>query len=194
MDSDWYKRRWFEFRNGYSFYLVFLFGFSNFILILYNLGLEHYPALKDMIPFQYFVPLMFVIVVPLSVMLGHIHHVKQLPTESKVGAIHNAYRDKIVPNSKENLQIEHALFMNGLSNWQLRHVRCQMDLMKRQMLLMNALLDKVGVSKEYRFTDYDDKQLDGLLQRLPEWEKGLLKWRNILDRFNKGESASELIK
>ena len=50
-------------------------------------------------------PLMLLIVIPLSIVLGRIHHRTQLPTEAKIKHIHDPYNFMVIPNSKEIILI-----------------------------------------------------------------------------------------
>ena len=40
MKQSWVRRRWWEFRQGHSIYLIFILTFVNFILIAYRLLIE----------------------------------------------------------------------------------------------------------------------------------------------------------
>ena len=102
---DFFGRRWLEFRIGYSTYLVFMFGFSNFMLILYNF----FPNLKDTIEIQYFFPLVLIIIIPISIIIGHTHNKKQFPIEAKLQTHLNPYVYKIIPTSKETMATKLAI-------------------------------------------------------------------------------------
>ena len=39
MDIPWFRRRWYDFRQGHGMYLVFAMTFTNFVLIFYNITL-----------------------------------------------------------------------------------------------------------------------------------------------------------
>ena len=168
--------RWFEFRHGYTTYMTFLFGFSNFILILYNFV----PQVKQIIDLHFFAIIIFSVIVPTAVFVGRWHHRKHLPTESRVAAKHNAYRDKIVPDSKENFQTKHAIFTNDYSKWQL-------EMFQKQMRVMNAMMDKLGVPQNLRYNDNE-------ISSAKYWDSKLNLWRSRLERYNSGESASDLVK
>ena len=43
-DNSWFRRRWLDFRQGHSIYLVFIMTFANFIAIQYKLVLEQIPV------------------------------------------------------------------------------------------------------------------------------------------------------
>ena len=44
------RRRWWEFRQGHSIYLIFVLTFVNFILIAYRLLIERVTFLQELIP------------------------------------------------------------------------------------------------------------------------------------------------
>ena len=46
-NNNWFRRRWLDFRQGHSIYLVFIITFANFITIQYKLVLEKVPAAVD---------------------------------------------------------------------------------------------------------------------------------------------------
>lgn len=172
---EWISTRWLEFRHGYQTYMTFLFGFSNFILILYNFV----PQFKEFISLHYFAIIVFAVIVPVAIIIGRWHHRKHLPTEAKVAAMHNAYRDKIVPNSKESFQVRHTLFSTELAKWQL-------GISKKNMLFFNLMLDKLEVPKEHRFKEE--------LEQVGVWSDELNKWHKRWIDYEKGADASELVK
>jgi len=108
------KRAWLYLRTGYSTYLIFIFGGSNFILILYGLA----PEISDNIDFIPFA-LVMVIVMPLvAIVIGRKHWQKQFGTEAKVQTENNPYIYLMVQKSKDELlfkiQIEMIDVMKGI--------------------------------------------------------------------------------
>lgn len=100
MTAEWMGRRWFEFRTGYTTYITFMFGFSNFILILYGLT-DWFKAL----PVHVFAIVVFSIILPISILIGHNHVKYQQKTESRQLHYHDPYKNTAVPESKEILYI-----------------------------------------------------------------------------------------
>ena len=93
--SDWFRRRWLDFRNGHSIYLIFVLTFANFITIQYKLLIDQIPylagAFNNIIIFAIVFVLMYV---PIGIVLGYWHRKTQwkveqdaLFRENKVGAI-----------------------------------------------------------------------------------------------------------
>ena len=46
-DTNWFRRRWLDFRNGHGIYLVFIMTFANFVTIQYSLLIDKVPALNS---------------------------------------------------------------------------------------------------------------------------------------------------
>jgi hypothetical protein len=94
-NSDWVRRRWLDFRNGHSIYLVFAMTFANFITIQYQLLIDRLPYLAGIFDSILTFAILFVLAyVPLSIVLGYWHRKSQwkveqdaLFRENKVGAI-----------------------------------------------------------------------------------------------------------
>jgi hypothetical protein len=95
ISSDWFRRRWLDFRNGHSIYLVFAMTFANFITIQYALLIDRLPYLAGIFNSISIFAIMFILFyVPLSIILGYWHRKSQwkveqdaLFRENKVGAI-----------------------------------------------------------------------------------------------------------
>jgi hypothetical protein len=95
ISSDWFRRRWLDFRNGHSIYLVFAMTFANFITIQYQLLIDRLPYLAGIFDSILTFAILFVLAyVPLSIVLGYWHRKSQwkveqdaLFRENKVGAI-----------------------------------------------------------------------------------------------------------
>jgi len=95
ISSDWFRRRWLDFRNGHSIYLVFAMTFANFITIQYQLLIDRLPYLGGIFDSILTFAILFVLAyVPLSIVLGYWHRKSQwkveqdaLFRENKVGAI-----------------------------------------------------------------------------------------------------------
>lgn len=95
ISSDWLRRRWLDFRNGHSIYLVFAMTFANFITIQYQLLIDQLPYLEGIFNSIWIFAITFILFyVPLSIVLGYWHRKSQwkveqdaLFRENKVGAI-----------------------------------------------------------------------------------------------------------
>jgi hypothetical protein len=95
ISSDWFRRRWLDFRNGHSIYLVFVMTFANFITIQYQLLIDRLPYLGELFDSILIFAIVFILAyVPLSIVLGYWHRKSQwkveqdaLFRENKVGAI-----------------------------------------------------------------------------------------------------------
>ena len=95
ISSDWFRRRWLDFRNGHSIYLVFAMTFANFITIQYQLLIDRLPYLGELFDSILIFSIVFILAyVPLSIVLGYWHRKSQwkveqdaLFRENKVGAI-----------------------------------------------------------------------------------------------------------
>ncbi len=94
-NTDWFRRRWLDFRNGHSIYLVFAMTFANFITIQYKLLIDTVPYLSGIFNSIWSFAILFILLyVPLSIILGYWHRKSQwkveqdaLFRENKVGAI-----------------------------------------------------------------------------------------------------------
>jgi len=93
--SDWFRRRWLDFRNGHSIYLIFVLTFANFITIQYKLLIDQIQYLAGVFNNIIIFAIMFVLMyVPIGIVLGYWHRKTQwkveqdaLFRENKVGAI-----------------------------------------------------------------------------------------------------------
>ena len=93
--SDWVRRRWLDFRNGHSIYLVFAMTFANFITIQYQLLIDRLPYWAGIFNSIWIFAILFILAyVPVSIVLGYWHRKSQwkveqdaLFRENKVGAI-----------------------------------------------------------------------------------------------------------
>ena len=83
MKEGWARRRWWEFRQGHSIYLVFVLTFINFILIVYRLLIERVSVFKEIVPELWIFALLFIVVyVPAAVLIGYWHRRTQLRVET----------------------------------------------------------------------------------------------------------------
>lgn len=189
MDKDWLGRRWYEFRTGYQTYIVFLFGFSNFMLILYNFT----PVFKDTLPLEIFAVIIFGVIVPVGVAIGYFHNKRQVPTESKIQTINHAYRDKIVPESKETFQTQQAIFNQQYLKFQNELLQFQTKLAKKQCKLNNAIVDKFDLPKDMKYEESEIEMIDSMTDNLVCWADGLNTWEQRLESYSTGALASKLL-
>jgi hypothetical protein len=80
--GNWIRRRWLDFRNGHSIYLVFLMTFANFVTIQYGLLIDQVPFLKSMFESIWFFAIVFVsMYFPLAIIIGYWHRKSQWRVE-----------------------------------------------------------------------------------------------------------------
>lgn len=90
MEKNWLRRRWYEFRQGHSVYLVFIMSFSNFILISYRLLIERIPVLQTIFSELWIFVVFFALVyVPAAILIGHWHRTTQLKVETTMNVLQN---------------------------------------------------------------------------------------------------------
>ena len=79
------RRRWLDFRNGHSIYLIFLMTFANFVTIQYKLLIEKVPFLTHSIFSSIWVfAIVFVAAyVPLGMLIGYWHRKNQFSVEQE---------------------------------------------------------------------------------------------------------------
>ncbi len=83
MKEGWARRRWWEFRQGHSIYLIFVLTFVNFILIAYRLLIEKVTVFKDLIPELWIFALLFILIyLPSATLIGYWHRRTQLRVET----------------------------------------------------------------------------------------------------------------
>ena len=83
MKQEWMRRRWWEFRQGHSIYLIFVLTFVNFILISYRLLIEKITIFKELIPELWIFALIFIsLYIPAAILIGVWHRRTQLRVET----------------------------------------------------------------------------------------------------------------
>ena len=93
--NNWLRRRWLDFRNGHSTYLIFAMTFANFITIQYKLLIDKVPSMDWLFGSIWLFAIIFIaIYVPLAIFIGYWHRKTQwtveqeaLFRENKVGAV-----------------------------------------------------------------------------------------------------------
>ncbi len=85
MKQAWIRRRWYEFRQGHSFYLILLLSVSNFVLIFHRLLIERVSFLDEIFSQLWFFFLIFVLgYVPVAVLIGYWHKKTQLKIDTEM--------------------------------------------------------------------------------------------------------------
>ena len=79
------KRRWFDFRNGHSIYLIFFLSFSNFVLIFHRLLIERISFLDGILSDLWVFALIFILLyIPVAILIGAWHKRNQIRIETDV--------------------------------------------------------------------------------------------------------------
>ena len=97
MNQKWFRRRWFDFRQGHSVYLIFLLTFANFVLIFHRLLIERIEFLNEFFSELWIFILVFVaIYIPGAIIIGAWHRKTQLRIEADVIIRQNPLLAKIL--------------------------------------------------------------------------------------------------
>lgn len=84
INEQFFRKRWLDFRNGHSIYLVFVLTFVNFILITYNLAIERISFLSNIFDSLSVFTLVFVVIyVPAAMLIGYWHRRNQYSVENE---------------------------------------------------------------------------------------------------------------
>ena len=83
LNNKYIRRRWLDFRNGHSIYLVFLLTLVNFILIVYNFAIVKIPVLSTYLNLPLFVLIFFLVYVPMAIIIGYWHRRNQYAVENE---------------------------------------------------------------------------------------------------------------
>ena len=82
MNNTWFRRRWYDFRQGHGMYLVFAMSFVNFVLIFYRLLIEQIEFLGNLISNLWVFLLIFLAVyIPTAILIGNWHRKTQMRIE-----------------------------------------------------------------------------------------------------------------
>jgi hypothetical protein len=82
-NSNW-RRRWLDFRNGHSIYLVFLMTFATFVTIQYQLLIDKAPFLNSIFSSIWMFAIVFIaIYIPLGMAIGYWHRKSQFSVEAE---------------------------------------------------------------------------------------------------------------
>jgi uncharacterized protein YneF (UPF0154 family) len=97
MEQSWARRRWWEFRQGHSVYLIFMLTFINFILISYRLLIEKVIFFKELFPELWVFAVLFIVCyIPAAVLIGFWHRKTQLRVETTLVQQQNPVLAKMV--------------------------------------------------------------------------------------------------
>jgi hypothetical protein len=81
---NWVRRRWLDFRNGHSIYLIFIMTFANFVTIQYQLLLQRVPTFHQLnINIWIFAIIFVAIYIPLGMVIGYWHRKNQFSVEAE---------------------------------------------------------------------------------------------------------------
>jgi len=84
MKSNWIRRRWFDFRQGHSIYLIFAMSFANFVLIFYRLLIEQVETLSQIFSSLWLFLVVFLLVyIPVALLIGFWHRRTQWKVEQE---------------------------------------------------------------------------------------------------------------
>ena len=83
LKNKYIKRRWLDFRNGHSIYLVFLLSLVNFILIVYNFAILKVPFISSFLNLPLFIVIFFLIYIPAAILIGYWHRRNQYAVENE---------------------------------------------------------------------------------------------------------------
>ena len=82
-NNNW-RRRWLDFRNGHSIYLIFLMTFATFVTIQYQLLIEKAPFLNSIFSSIWIFAIVFIaIYLPLGMAIGYWHRKSQFSVEAE---------------------------------------------------------------------------------------------------------------
>lgn len=161
--TSWLKRRWFDFRNGHSTYLIFVIQFAQFVVVTYqlyiaNAGFGHlFPTIGHWVAF------FAVTYIPAATFAGHIHRKKQMGTDQAQQIDVNPISYKtVITDGKESL---YTYRLNRIS------YDLQMKSMDINNQIAQALNSQFG-SKIPLWNAQDFKQLEEFKKITSALEKG----------------------
>ena len=85
LNSNWARRRWLDFRNGHSIYLIFAMTFANFVTIQYKLLINKVRGLVGFLADIWVFAIVFVLTyVPIGILFRILASKK--PVDSRTGS------------------------------------------------------------------------------------------------------------
>lgn len=165
INQDWIKRRWLDFRQGHSVYLIFIIQFMQFIIITYELNIR---ALGIFPSIFYWVGIFMITYLPAAILIGYFHLKKQIPTEARQMTKNNPYTYQTTPG-KEQL---YSLEGNKISY--------EMTLKNMEMRNADAVIFEDIFGRPFRKFSKED------------FEK-IAKLKEMTERLQKGESINDIV-
>lgn len=167
--SSWLKRRWFDFRNGHSTYLIFVIQFAQFVVITYQLYVVN-SSVNNFIPSIYhWVAFFIATYLPAAIIAGHVHRKRQMATDQAQQIDVNPLSYKtVIQNGKEAL---YTLRLNRLS------YLLQEKSMRINNQIAFALNTKFNASIEY----WEDKDIEQIRE-----------FRRITEALERGEDVRDV--
>ena len=170
INTCWAKRRWLDFRNGHSTYLIFVMSFMQFVIISYSLYIEGRPTFSSVFPTIYhWITVFLLSYVPLAIFVGHLHLKRQYSTESVQYAESNELMFRAIPGKEQlyNLPAMKALF----------------QYLMKDMSLHNQLAESMNIKLGTSIQKYDVKDFD-MMQEIVR----------ITQRLQDGDNIKEILK
>jgi hypothetical protein len=94
--GNWLRRRWLDFRQGHTVYLVFLMTSANFITIQYALLIERIPSLTQVFPnIWIFAVILLAAYMPIAIIVGYWHRKSQWKVEQEAMFNENVIQAKM---------------------------------------------------------------------------------------------------
>jgi hypothetical protein len=175
LSSDWLKRRWLDFRNGHSVYLVFTIAFIQFVVLTYTLAIERISFLKEIFPSMWMWGLLFIaIYMPAAVIIGHLHRKFQIPTETRQLMDANPFIYYVQPGREKLVHMPaYILDLKVRIQW---------------MMMQNAMADAIEkISKETKVNTSSIPRFDQSVFK--EYDKIL----HIYEKLTKGENVLDIL-
>lgn len=96
MLNAWIRRRWFDFRQGHSIYLIFAMSFANFVLIFYRLLVEEVEILSQIFSSLWiFITVFLLTYIPIAILIGLWHRRTQMKVEQEQSLRNNPFFARI---------------------------------------------------------------------------------------------------
>jgi uncharacterized protein YneF (UPF0154 family) len=97
INKNWIQKRWFDFRQGHSYYLIFTLSFGNFVLIFHRLFIERIPELNEIFGnLGIFVIVFILIYIPVAIIIGVWHRRSQMKIDVDVALRQNPLFAKMI--------------------------------------------------------------------------------------------------
>lgn len=172
--SKWIRRRWFDFRQGHSTYLIFAMSFIQFVIISYTLAVERFSILEQIFPAMWMWATFFILAyVPAAVFVGYAHRKFQMPTETEQTALASPYTKHVHPGKEQ-------LFHLPMSLLSIDTNIMGMELQNKQAEAIEILAKNLGVEIQ--------------LPRIPESKIDLFrKWRVATERLIEGDNVEQIV-